>query len=164
MRHIPGFVGYFATEDGRIFSRRDGLLELKQRAVDGYMNVTLSIRIHGKRERRRYPVHRLVCLAFHGESCRSASLARHLNGIRTDNRASNLAWGTGYDNASDAIRHGTLGEGMKSRRRKLTDEQVREIRRRLLAGEEDGALAKEFGVSRYYPRALLARKCWAALV
>lgn len=163
MRDIPGFIGYAATEDGRILSRRDGLRELLQRPVDGYMNVTLGMRINGKKARRRYPVHRLVCLAFHGEPEVGGSIARHLNGARDDNRVENLAWGSHQDNAQDAIRHGTLGKGMKAHRRKLTDDQVRAVRRRLLTGEEDQALAQEFGVSRYYPRKLLAKRRWAEL-
>lgn len=163
MRDIPGFAGYAATEDGRILSHRDGARELKQRLVDGYMNVTLGVRIRGKRARRRYPVHRLMCLAFHGEPEAASSVARHLNGVRGDNRRGNLAWGTHQDNAHDAIKHGTLGKGMRAHRRKLTEEQVREVRRRLLAGEEDHLLAKEFGVSNYYPRKLLARKRWTDL-
>ena len=127
------------------------------------MNVTLSVRILGKKARRRQPVHRLVCLAFHGEPCLDGSLARHLNGVSTDNRVDNIAWGTSRDNAQDAIRHGTLGKGMRARRRKLTEAQVRDIRSRLEAGETDQALAAEFGVSRYYPNQLLARKHWGHL-
>lgn len=137
--------------------------ELQQRSVDGYMNVTLGVRVHGKKARRRYSVHRLVCLAFHGRPEDGANVTRHLNGISRDNRAANLKWGTHADNAQDAIRHGTFGKGMRAHRRKLTDEQVLEIRRRLLDGEEDCALATEFGVSRYYPRKLLTKKRWTEL-
>lgn len=119
--------------------------------------------MHGKRARRRYPVHRLVCLAFHGQPEDEANVTRHLNGVSRDNRAANLIWGTHADNAQDAIRHGTLGKGMRAHRRKLTEVQVLEIRRRLFRGEEDFALATEFGVSRYYPRKLLTKKRWTEL-
>nr|WP_182312109.1 HNH endonuclease [Comamonas testosteroni] len=160
MRDIPGFVGYAATEDGKILSLRDGVRELKQRLKKGYMNVTLGVLVQGKKARRCQPVHRLVCLAFHGEPHGKRNLARHLNGVSTDNWAENLAWGSSGDNAQDAIRHGTLGKGMKARRRRLTEAQVREIRVRLEAGELDRDLAVEFGVCRYYPNQLLAGKCW----
>src|SRR5262249_12949164 len=39
---------------------------------------------------------------------------RHLNGIRTDNRPENLAWGTKSENMQDAVRHGTHLETRKT--------------------------------------------------
>jgi hypothetical protein len=163
MREIPGFAGYWATEDGRILSRRDGERELLQRSVDGYMHVTLGVRVHGKKARRRYPVHRLVCLAFHGQPEDGANVTRHLNGVSRDNRATNLTWGTHADNAQDAIRHGTLGKGMRAHRRKLSEVQVREICARYTAGESGRALAAEFGVHAYYPSQLVRGKTWKHL-
>ncbi|KEH09286.1 hypothetical protein GY15_31630 [Delftia sp. 670] len=163
MREIPGFAGYWATEDGRILSSRDGVRELQQRSVDGYMNVTLGVRVRGKKARRRYPVHRLVCLAFHGQPDKGANVSRHLNGVSQDNRANNLAWGTHGDNAQDAIRHGTFGKGMRAHRRKLTDKQVLEICARYTAGEPGRALAAEFGVHAYYPSQLVRGKTWKHL-
>lgn len=132
--------------------------------VNGYLNVTLGVHIQGRKARRRYPVHRLVCLAFHGEPpCADRNLARHLNGNCIDNHASNLAWGSFRDNAQDAIRHGTLGRGMRARHRKLTDAQVQQIRERRSSGESDKALAVEFGVSRYYPTRLASGLRWGHL-
>lgn len=162
MRQIPGFAGYLASEDGCILSEKEGGLRLiTQRNKRGYQHVTLSVYVGGQRQRHRHPVHRLVCMAFHGEPDGAKPLARHLNGVSTDNRSSNLAWGDHSDNAADAMRHGTLGKGIKARRRKLNTAQVQEIRKRLEAGETDEALAKAFGVSRYYPSQLLAGKRWA---
>lgn len=164
MRQIPGFAGYFASEDGRIFSERGGEKRaLSQRNKDDYMHVTISVLANGKRQRHRHPVHRLVCMAFHGVAPRDKPLARHLNGISTDNRAGNLAWGDHKDNAADAIRHGTLGKGMKAHRRKLDDSQVKELCARLRKGENDADLATEYGVSRYYPRKLLNGRRWSHL-
>lgn len=161
MREIPGFAGYFASEDGAILSAKDGLRVLSQREVDGYMFVTVTVYLNGKRERRRHAVHRLVSLAFNGLPPVGLDHTRHLNGVRSDNRAANLAWGTPLENARDAMHHGTLGKGMKARRRKLTEDQVREIRDRLFNGEPDAALAAEFGVSRQYPTHLAAGRNWS---
>ncbi|MBF6630663.1 MAG: HNH endonuclease [Comamonas sp.] len=164
MRQIPGFAGYFASEDGSILSENgDKTRVLSQRNKDGYMHVTISVRVNGVRQRHRHPVHRLVCMAFHGEPPSDKPLARHLNGVSTDNRAANIAWGDHKDNAADAIRHGTLGKGMRAHRRKLNDSQVKELCARLRKGESDADLAAEYGVSRYYPRKLLTGRRWSHL-
>ena len=51
------------------------------------------------------PVHAFVLRAFRG--LRPAGMvARHLNGIKTDNRLGNLKWGTPGENRDDMFRHG----------------------------------------------------------
>jgi len=69
--------------------------------ANGYVSVNLSI--HGKS--RKFWVHRLVCAAFHGAPQRDMD-ACHVNGVRNDNRASNLRWGTRAQNVADTQRHG----------------------------------------------------------
>jgi hypothetical protein len=161
MKQIPGLDGYWATEDGRIISTRDGERTIKPRDADGYLCVTLSVTRDGKRARHRFAVHRLVCLAFRGLPPEGHTQTRHLNGVRTDNRASNLVWGTPKQNAADAIVHGTLGKGMKARHRKLDEQQVVQLKARLAQGEHTKSLAAEFGVSLYYPNQIAAGRNWA---
>lgn len=55
--------------------------------------------------------------------------ATHENGIRTDNRPENLSWKTPAGNQADRWRHGTMCEGEKNTSAKLTDDDVREIRK-----------------------------------
>jgi hypothetical protein len=71
-------------------------------------------------------VHRLVCEAFHGAP-KDFQVARHLNGDRRDNRASNLAWGSPEENCQDAVIHGTH-KGERNGRSKLTEDQVAAIK------------------------------------
>lgn len=52
-------------------------------------------------------VHVLVCEAFHGPKPKPGMVVRHLNGVSTDNRPENLAWGTHSENNFDLVRHGT---------------------------------------------------------
>lgn len=163
MNAIPGLPGYYASADGRIISDRSGsLIELQPRLSKGYMQVTVAVAVGGRRERHRMLVHRLVLLAHKGQPGDGETHGRHLDGNCVNNNASNLAWGTPKQNAADAKRHGTLGSGMRSHRRKLTDVQVADIRRRIAEGEHTAALAQEFGVSRYYPNNLAAGKYWPA--
>lgn len=51
-------------------------------------------------------VHVLVARAFHGAPIEGQEV-RHLDGVRTNNHASNLAWGTRSENAYDCVDHGT---------------------------------------------------------
>lgn len=113
---IPGADSYEASSDGQIRSidrqivRADGNVKnLKGRLIkqsanprDGYMQVAITFN-HGKASTR---VHKLICMAFHGQSPSSLHEVRHLNGIRDDNRAENLCWGTKSENQYDRVRHG----------------------------------------------------------
>lgn len=66
----------------------------------GYLYVTFH------RPRCNRPVHQLVLEAFVG--LRSEGLeTRHLNGDPSDNRLSNICWGTGSENQLDNVRLGT---------------------------------------------------------
>lgn len=81
-------------------------------------------------------VHSLVAEAFIGPRPEDLDVC-HRDGDATNNRASNLYYGTRSDNNRDITRHD---------RRKLTVEDVHEVRKRHAAGESGAALAREFGV------------------
>ena len=116
-RPIPSVDGYEASSKGRIRSvdrviqcggssgsktmRVKGrILKPSSSPKDEYLRLSLG------RTHRNKTVHRLVCEAFHGEPA-EWQVARHLNDIRSDNRAENLSWGTDSDNMLDARRNGT---------------------------------------------------------
>jgi len=67
----------------------------------GYPRVNL----HRNRKREEKLVHWLVLEAFVGP-CPAGEEGLHGNDIKTDNRLSNLRWGTRSDNVKDAIRNG----------------------------------------------------------
>jgi hypothetical protein len=62
-------------------------------------------------------------------------------------RPSHLREGTLLDNNRDQVRPGRTAKGVKNRAAKLSEEQVAEIRQRFAAGELQGKLAREFGVT-----------------
>lgn len=109
---VVGYEGLYEVSDlGRVRSldRKDPLGRrlrgkmLKLRAHPrGYMQTTLTrdgVCVTKK-------IHRLVLEAFVGP-CPSGMEACHDNGIRDDNRPSNLRWDTPRANAADRIAHGT---------------------------------------------------------
>lgn len=110
---VPDFEGlYSVSSAGRVFShervypsgwRRGARLMRLQLASTGYLRVDLN---DAQGRRSSQPVHRLVARAFLGEPA-TGQMVRHLNGVRTDNRLDNLAWGTASENVHDSVRHGT---------------------------------------------------------
>jgi hypothetical protein len=96
-------------------------------------------------------IHTLVLEAF--DKIRPVGMqTRHRNGRRTDNRHTNLCWGTGKENSADQRLHGTGNAGEKHGRSKLTEKQVSVIRAAKASGKKHWGmmrLANEFGVSRH---------------
>lgn len=92
-------------------------------------------------------IHRLVMLAFVGAKIPKMEV-NHKNGIKHDNRLTNLEYVTSSENKihrAEVLRSGIGEENPHSR---LTDKDVLEIRFRSAMGELGMALAEEYGVSR----------------
>ena len=95
--------------------------------------------------------HRLVWMHVNGP-IPDGLVMNHKNGIKSDNRPSNLEVVTPSENQKHAIhvlKVGTFVDqwGEKNHAAKLTDSQVREIRRRRATGERLIPIAKDFGVA-----------------
>ena len=165
-RPIPGHPGYEVSDAGRVRSWRyrwgfcgtPHPLKLKQHR-DGYL-------IFGawNRSGRRHMlfVHRAALMAFRGLP-RAEEDTRHLDGQRTNNRLSNLAWGSPKENSADAAHHGTQVRGEKVGRAKLTAIQVRAIRA-LRGRESQGVTAGRYGVDRGTISSIQLRRTWAWLI
>ncbi len=108
----------------------------------GYAQIGLTVSPRGRQT--TFLVHRLVCMAFHGEQPPGQE-TRHLNGVRSDNRAENLAWGTRSQNAMDRFRHGT---GLAGERSPFSTLRERDVALILGSTATSSSLAKELGVDR----------------
>lgn len=138
--------------------RREGDLLLRFRVMDGYHYVSLSklgrMRVHA--------VHHLVLEAFVGP--RPLGLeCRHLNGIRTDNSPSNLAWGTKRENYDDRAVHGTNRRGDENGNSTLTSERVMEARLSYAAGRSFAEIGDHYGVSKVAMRLAIIGRTWSHL-
>lgn len=110
-RDVPGYEGrYWVSDHGRAFSSTKQGARLLKPSRGRYMLIVL----YGpgsKRSTRN--VHVLVMRAFVGP-CPVGMEVCHNNGDVTDNRLSNLRYGTPRDNASDSKLHGTNKESRKT--------------------------------------------------
>lgn len=105
-------------------------------------------------------VHQVVARTFLGP--RPAGYeTRHLDGNKTNNHVSNLAYGTSAENKADSKRHGTNNAGERNGVARLTDMDVRWMRVYSAMGFSYTALALCFGVSLTPAWNAINGKTWA---
>lgn len=153
VKRLARYVNY--KDNGRAW-RRERIL-----AVDNtgwkYPRVCLS----RDGAARNWAVHRLVCGSFHGPPPTPTHQVAHSDGSRRNNRAGNLRWATGKENADDCILHGTRLRGEKLWNAKLTEDDVKAIR-----AEHQGKygdlerLAKSYGLTRAAIGHIVKRRSW----
>lgn len=116
---------------------------LKPYDSNGYLKVCLI----SKDRKRKVSVHRLVLETFEGRPNDKLDCC-HGNGIRTDNRLSNLRWATRSENMLDAKMHGTSAVGERNGQAILTESDVIQIRNRRASGERISEITKDYNVTR----------------
>lgn len=113
MRPVPGFQGiYSVTVEGRVYSharvdargnrRRAKYLKLIPDG-DGYLRAHLCV----GGVRRKWPVHRLVAMAFLPNPDELPEVNHH-DGDKTNNRVTNLEWVTTQENLNHARETGLM--------------------------------------------------------
>jgi hypothetical protein len=164
MRPIAGFADYFITDTGEVWSTRlwrgsRGPRRVVLTDCDGYPMVHL---FRGDGRPKSEAVHRLVANAFLPPKPSPQHQVRHLDGTRTNNHVSNLAWGTVAENAEDKRRHGRTGitRGERNGNAKLTEALVHAIRAASAAGERPAAIARRLGLGFYPVWNVVAGRTW----
>lgn len=155
-KDITGFDGFYQVSNlGRIKSVGGwcGTAKRKEKILacsltkDGYVKVRLVRKGIDKTER----VHRLVAEAF-VENPENKGTVNHIDGNKQNNNANNLEWTDRSEQMYHAYKLGLKKcmIGSSNKLAKLTDEQVREIRKSYIPqSKENGtvALAKKYGVT-----------------
>lgn len=128
---------------------------------DGYHRVNLKVKQKGF---SRF-VHRLVCEAFIPNPENKAQV-NHINGIKGDNRLSNLEWSTIYENRQHAydtgLQNSYTRRGIRNNFNKLSEEDVILIRK-IYKEEIDVTqrdLANKFEISQACVSFIIKRKTW----
>lgn len=112
----------------------------------GYLSVSLPNAATGGYSHQR--IHTLVARAFHGERPDGTEVC-HLNGVRTDNRATNLAYASHRENERHKKLHGTDGVGERNSISKLLGWQVAEIKYLAGRGVPQAKIAVLFDLTRH---------------
>ena len=141
---VAGYEGrYSVTPTGEVWShpytrsdgkRRKGIWLRPATNPSGHKQVVLT---RPDKSRHSICVHRLVATAYLGY--REGLQVNHKNGDKLDNSVDNLEWVTQEENLKHAHRNGLIPS-----RRKLTPDDVEEIRLLLLQGHTQKAIAEKF--------------------
>lgn len=146
---------YLQKRKGRV------LQPIEQR--NGYLGVNLPAPAGFKGRQRIFSVHRLVCLAFHGEPPTGKDWALHRDDNRFNNHAVNLYWGSPKSNASDANENGLRRKRSTHPMTPLSEADVATIKARYKAKTKANgayALAEEYGVHRTTIENIVRGRTW----
>jgi len=144
-RVIESYPNYKVSDLGRVFSIKRGKCLKLTETPRGYYRVSL----YKNKKLRSVFVHRIVLDIFAKDRHFKGAITRHVNGIKTDNRIDNLKWGTQKENEQDKRAHGTYQDGENSPNKKLTEQDVVDIRKtykRQCKKLGTTGLAKKYGV------------------
>jgi len=155
-RTIPGYGEYEVSNSGdvrRSIPRANwpaGHLLRPARSASGHLYVMLAVRPGANRSKKEF-VHRLVACAFLGEQPFSGACVLHADDDPNNNSVGNLRWGTRKDNYEDRMKNRGWKRktirGSAARNAKLTERDVRVIRRIHAQGFRNGWIAKFYDVN-----------------
>lgn len=159
-RVVEGWPDYEVSNLGRVRRARDLIVRhfangaefVKLKAglilrpgTDRYGYLRVSLYRDGRQT--SHTIAPMVCRAFHGPRPSRRHGVAHGNGDKHHNWSDNLRWATPKENSEDMVRHGNSMRGEKQHMARLTEEKVREIKKLLNQGVQDGEIARQFEVA-----------------
>lgn len=144
-KEIPENTRYSVSNTGKVRNNKTGRILKDTPDKDGYARVGLWT---GEKVLNRI-VHRLMAQAFilNPENKKQVN---HIDGDKTNNKLTNLEWATDSENIRHAVATGLMvgRKGTKHHNAKLTEDDVREIKRLAKSGMLRRDIAKRFGIAK----------------
>lgn len=140
---------YIITKDGKIINKHNGHILKPQKNNKGYGRVSIG----GK----TMFVHRLVAEKYLSNP-NNYSQVNHKDGNKENNSVENLEWVNNLQNRIHATKNNLIVYGEKCPWAKLTENEVREIRKD--KNMSNSSLAKKYNVSRATIRDIKMNKTW----
>jgi hypothetical protein len=154
-RPVPGFCNYQVSSKGEVRSLNRGKLLRQVKGHRGYRQVTL----YSNGRAKCCLVHRLVAEAFLGV-IPAGWQVNHINGDKECNDVSNLEVVTAEENLQHAVRHGLVLRGEANPRARLTEADVRDIRRQRAEGVRVRTIARHYDLSERQVYLICRRLSW----
>lgn len=163
-KRVEGFPDYEINQVGQVRRFKPYRHHPARRLLKGHFDSTGYLRYELSRDGISHQVHAhtLILQTFVGPKPSANHEAAHGDGIRGNSVLSNLRWATRRENSHDRYRHGTMPNGQKSCRSKLTDSQVGEIRR-LLETVTNEEISRRFNISRQTVSAIKTGARWKGI-
>jgi len=172
-KKIPGFSYYQASSLGRLKTfnwKNAGREKIMKPALDngGYLRTMLKRDTDGKF--CTIKVHRIIAGTFIANPEGKATV-NHKNGIKSDNRVSNLEWATQSENNKHAFKNFlSTNKGESNPCATLTDAQVLEIRKNYQYGKNckkgktKQQIADEYGTTFSVIKRIVQGRTWKHLL
>jgi hypothetical protein len=154
-RGVPGYPNYQVSRRGEVRSLKRGKLLAQVAGKRGYLLVNL----YRDGRPKNFLVHRLVATAFIG-AIPEGWQVNHKDGDKHNNDVDNLEIVTAEQNRQHAVRRGLMRRGEVNAKAKLTEEEVRDVRRRRAAGEKVRHIAGHYDLSERAVYLICRRLTW----
>lgn len=160
-KQIPNFSKYYITPRAEVFSTARGKLRQLKFPYDKSCGYRRGTMIDDNAQDRYMLLHRLVALTFLPETFSEEKEVNHKDANKLNNDLSNLEWVTRSENLKHAYSYNLLNvTGESNPRALLTEKDVLDIYNRLVSGEKNSVLAKEYGVGRSTIINIKERSAW----
>ncbi|AMW61980.1 hypothetical protein DNAM5_236 [Bacillus phage Vinny] len=153
---VENGANYSVSSDGEVRNDKTGRI-LKQGVARGYNIVVLFNNCRGK----TLTVHKLVALAFIPNPLNKPQV-NHKDGNKLNNSVNNLEWVTKSENQRHAIITGLVNpkKGEAHHSAILSEDNVIEIKKRLVKKEKGVEIAKDFGVNKAVISSIKTGRAW----